>query len=116
MNSFRQRGKISMEAKERMAEARGKRAFKEETESYGIMTNLKADVNAYDTTRGFLGTTARRMRDERPEVGGQFQTPGTAAEMIEPKGQIASRTDQLRYHLGSAKGTAEEQQLPLRLC
>lgn len=40
-----------MEAKERMAEARGKRAFKEETESYGIMTNLKADVNAYDTAR-----------------------------------------------------------------
>lgn len=40
-------------------EARGKKAFSEETESYGIMKNVKADVYAYDTTTGFLGTTER---------------------------------------------------------
>lgn len=33
MNSFRQRDKISVEAKERMAEARGKKAYSEETDS-----------------------------------------------------------------------------------
>lgn len=80
-----------MEAKERMADARGKKAFSEETESFGIMTNLKADVNAYDTTRSFLGTMARGIRYERPEVGRELQTAGTVAEMFEPKGQIASR-------------------------
>lgn len=81
-----------MEAKERMAEARGKKAFSEETESYGIMTNFKADVKAYDTTRGFLGTMARGVRYERPEVGRELLTAGTAAEMFKLKGQIASRT------------------------
>lgn len=80
------------EAKERTAEARGERAFSEETESHGNTTNLKTDVNAYDTTRGFLGTTARRTRRQRKEVGGVFQTPGPAAEMFELRGQIVSRT------------------------
>ena len=80
-----------MEAKERMAEARRERAFSEKTESYGNMINLKTDVNAYETTRGFLGTMARRMRCERTEVGGVLQTPGTAAEMFELRGQIVSR-------------------------
>lgn len=68
MNSFRRSNKISVEAKERMAEARGKKAFSEETESYGIVTNVKADVYAYDTTRGFLGTMVRRMRYESGET------------------------------------------------
>lgn len=77
------------------------------------MTNLKADVNAYDTTRGFLGTTTRRMRYEKPEVGREFQTVGTTAEMFEPKDQTASRTGSAE--VGSAKEIAEEQQL-LRIC
>lgn len=52
-----------------MTEERGERAFSEETESHGNMTNLKTDVNAYDTTRGFLGTMARRTRHGRTEMG-----------------------------------------------
>lgn len=48
------------------AEARGKKAFSEETESYGIMKNVKADVYAYDTTTGFLGTT-ERMKGQNGE-------------------------------------------------
>lgn len=74
------------------------------------MTNLKAHVNAYDTIRGFPGTTARRMRYERPKVGREFQTAGTAAEMFEPKGQIALRTGStevpLRVGKRDSRGTA----------
>jgi len=81
-----------MEAKERTAEARGERACSEESESYGKMTKLKTNVNAYDTAGGFLGTKARRASCERMEVGGVLPTPGTASEMLELRGQTASRT------------------------
>lgn len=79
----RGKDRTAMEAKERMAEARGERAFSEETESYGNMTNLKTDVNAYDI-RSFLGTMARRTRCERTETGGVLRMPGMApAEVSE---------------------------------
>lgn len=45
----------------------------------------------------------------------EFLTAGTAAKMFEPKGQITSRTGLAEVPLKVNKGTAEEQQLPLRV-
>lgn len=80
------------------------------------MINLKADINSYNTTRGFLGTMARRMRYKVQKWGENFKHQGQKQRCLNPKAKLHQRQDQLRYYLGSAKGTAEEQQLPLRVC
>lgn len=59
------------------------------------------------------------MRYERPKVGREFQTAGTAAEMLEPKGQIAPRTGSAEISLMVSKrdsrGTAATSQTVLRV-
>lgn len=67
----RGKDRIAIEAKEKKAETRGESFLGRE--SYGNMTNFKTDVNVYDITRGFLGTTASRVRCDRMEVWGVLQ-------------------------------------------
>lgn len=84
------------------AQARGKKAFSEETESYGIMKNVKPDVYAYDTTTGFLGTIAGRMKGQKGREN--FKQQEQQQRCLNPKAKLHQGQDRLRYHLRSTKG------------